>query len=84
MAEVVPMPKLGFDMTEGTLVRKLKQVGDAVAKGEIIAEIETDKATVELEACTGGVVKGWVVEVGKPVPIGSPMLVIGAPDETVD
>lgn len=84
MAEVVPMPKLGFDMTEGTLVRKLKQVGDAVAKGEIIAEIETDKATVELEAYTGGVVKGWVVEVGKPVPIGSPMLVIGAPDETVD
>ncbi len=84
MAEVVPMPKLGFDMKEGTLVRKLKQVGDAVAKGEIIAEIETDKATVELEAYVGGVVKGWVVDEGTPVPVGSPMLVIAEPNESVD
>jgi pyruvate dehydrogenase E2 component (dihydrolipoamide acetyltransferase) len=78
------MPKLGFDMKEGTLVRRLKEVGDPVAKGEIIAEIETDKATVELEAYIGGVVKGWVVEVGKPVLVGSPMLVIAEPGETVD
>jgi len=84
MAEVVPMPKLGFDMAEGTLVRKLKQVGDVVAKGEIIAEIETDKATVEVEAYVGGVVKGWVVAEGTPVPVGSPMLVIAEPNEAVD
>ncbi len=84
MAEVVPMPKLGFDMAEGTLVRKLKQVGDVVAKGDIIAEIETDKATVELEAYVGGVVKGWVVAEGTPVPVGSPMLVIAEPNEAVD
>lgn len=84
MAEVVPMPKLGFDMAEGTLVRKLKQVGDNVAKGEIIAEIETDKATVEVEAYAGGVIKGWVVEEGTSVPVGSPMLVIAEPGETVD
>jgi pyruvate dehydrogenase E2 component (dihydrolipoamide acetyltransferase) len=84
MAEVVPMPKLGFDMAEGTLVRKLKQVGDNVAKGEIIAEIETDKATVEVEAYVGGQVKGWVVEEGTPVPVGSPMLVIAEPGEAVD
>lgn len=84
MAEVVPMPKLGFDMAEGTLVRKLKQAGENVAKGEIIAEIETDKATVEVEAYVGGVIKAWVVEEGTPVPVGSPMLVIAEPGETVD
>lgn len=84
MAEVVPMPKLGFDMAEGTLVRKLKQAGENVAKGEIIAEIETDKATVEVEAYVGGVIKGWVVEEGMSVPVGSPMLVIAEPGETVD
>lgn len=64
MAEVVPMPKLGFDMKEGTLVRKLKQVGDAVAKGEIIAEIETDKATMEVEAVDEGVVEAILVDAG--------------------
>lgn len=84
MAEIVPMPKLGFDMAEGTLARKVKNVGDAVAKGEIIAEIETDKTTIELEAYIGGVVKGWVVEEGQTVPVGEPMLVIGDPGETVD
>ncbi len=84
MAEVVPMPKLGFDMTEGTLVRKVKQVGEAVAKGEILAEIETDKATIEVEAYLGGVVKGWLVDEGKPVPVGSPMVVIAEPGEEVD
>lgn len=84
MAEVVPMPKLGFDMAEGTLVRKLKQVGDSVAKGEILAEIETDKATVEVEAYLGGVVKGWVVSEGQAVPVGSPMVVIAEPGEEVD
>ncbi|MCS6911114.1 MAG: E3 binding domain-containing protein, partial [Anaerolineales bacterium] len=84
MAEVVPMPKLGFDMTTGTLVRKLKQTGESVAKGEIIAEIETDKATVEVEAYVGGVIKGWVVEEGMSVPVGSPMLVIAEPGEAVD
>lgn len=78
------MPKLGFDMTEGTLVRKLKQVGDKVNKGEIIAEIETDKATVELEAYLGGEIKGWVVDEGTPVPVGSPMVVIAEPGEQVD
>jgi pyruvate dehydrogenase E2 component (dihydrolipoamide acetyltransferase) len=84
MAEVVPMPKLGFDMAEGTLVRKLKQVGESVTKGEIIAEIETDKATVEVEAYLGGVVKGWVVTEGQAVPVGSPMVVIAEPGEEVD
>ena len=46
MAEIITMPKLGFDMKEGTLVRWVKSEGEQVAKGDILAEIETDKATV--------------------------------------
>ncbi len=84
MAEIVPMPKLGFDMAEGTLVRRVKQVGDAVAKGEIIAEVETDKATIEVEAYLGGVIKAWVIDEGKAAPVGSPMVIIGGAEETVD
>lgn len=84
MAEIVPMPKLGFDMAEGTLVRKAKKEGEAVAKGEILADIETDKATIEVEAYVGGVVTAWLVTEGQPVPIGTPMVVIAAPGEAVD
>lgn len=84
MPEMVPMPKLGFDMAEGTLVRKVKKEGESVNKGEVLAEIETDKATVEVEAPASGVVKAWVVEEGQPVPVGALMAVLGAPDEQVD
>jgi pyruvate dehydrogenase E2 component (dihydrolipoamide acetyltransferase) len=84
MPELVPMPKLGFDMAEGTLVRKVKQDGESVKKGDVLAEIETDKATVEVESPAEGVIKGWVVEEGQPVPVGALMAVIGAPDEQVD
>ncbi len=84
MPELVPMPKLGFDMAEGTLVRKVKKQGENVAKGEVLAEIETDKATVEVESPASGVVKGWVVEEGQAVPVGALMVVIAAADEAVD
>ena len=50
MADTVSMPKLGFDMAEGNLVRWVKKVGDPVKKGQVLAEIETDKATVEVES----------------------------------
>jgi pyruvate dehydrogenase E2 component (dihydrolipoamide acetyltransferase) len=84
MAETVTMPKLGFDMAEGTLVRWVKNEGDAVAKGEVLAEIETDKATVEVESGFSGVVRRHLVEQGIVVPVGTPIAVIAAPDETVD
>lgn len=84
MAEVVTMPKLGFDMAEGTLVRWLKAEGEAVAKGEILAEIETDKATVEVESTHSGVVRRLLVEAGAVVPVGTPIAVIGAPDESIE
>ncbi len=84
MAELIPMPKLGFDMAEGKLVRKVKKEGEAVKKDDILAEIETDKATVEVPSTASGVVRAWLVEEGAPVPVGANMVVIAAPEEVVD
>lgn len=83
MAEIVSMPKLGFDMAEGTLVRWVKQEGEPVAKGEVLAEIETDKATVEVESGFSGVLHRHLVEQGSIVPVGTPIAVIAAPGEEV-
>lgn len=83
MAETVTMPKLGFDMAEGTLVRWVKVEGDQVNKGEILAEIETDKATVEVDSGFSGVVLQHLVNQGDIVPIGTPIAVIGEPGEKV-
>ncbi|MBI5714573.1 MAG: 2-oxo acid dehydrogenase subunit E2 [Chloroflexi bacterium] len=84
MPEFVPMPKLGFDMAEGRLVRKVVQEGQPIKKGEILAEVETDKATVEVEAYTTGTVVIWLVDENQFVPIGTNMVVIAAPGEQVD
>jgi pyruvate dehydrogenase E2 component (dihydrolipoamide acetyltransferase) len=84
MAEIVAMPKLGFDMSEGTLVRWVIQEGEAVAKGAVLAEIETDKATVEVESNFDGVVARHLVEEGTVVPIGDPIAVVGEKDEKID
>lgn len=84
MAETVSMPKLGFDMQEGTLVRWVRVEGDAVEKGQVLAEIETDKATVEVEAPLSGVVYKHLVEQGSIVPIGTPIVIIAAPGEKVE
>ena len=83
MAEIVTMPKLGFDMAEGTLVRWVKAEGEAVAKGEVLAEIETDKATVEVESSFEGIVARHLVEQGSIVPVSTPIAVIAAPGEAV-
>lgn len=84
MAELVIMPKLGFDMAEGTLVRWVKREGEPVEKGELLAEIETDKATVEVESTFSGTVRRLLVEEGAIVPVGDPIAVIGAADEEID
>ncbi|MDP9311273.1 MAG: 2-oxo acid dehydrogenase subunit E2 [Chloroflexota bacterium] len=76
MADIT-MPKMGFDMTEGTIVRWLKQVGDEVKKGEPIAEIETDKVTIEIEAFSGGTLSKIVAEEGAVVPVGGTIAVLG-------
>ncbi len=83
MAFEVTMPRMGADMTEGTLVRWLRQPGDAVARGDVIAEIETDKATVELEAFESGTVRQLVAAEGETVPVGDVIALLGAPDEAL-
>ena len=83
MAEIINMPKLGFDMAEGTLVRWVKKVGETVNKGEVLAEIETDKATVEVESSASGVVRKLLVDEGAVVPVNSPIAVVGTADEVI-
>lgn len=84
MAETIHMPKLGFDMAEGTLVRWVKKEGEMVAKGDVLAEIETDKATVEVESSASGTVRKLLVDEGAVVPINTPIAIIGAADEVID
>jgi pyruvate dehydrogenase E2 component (dihydrolipoamide acetyltransferase) len=75
MAEFL-MPILGADMTAGTLVEWRKQPGDAVRRGDIIAEVETDKADVEVEIFMNGVLETILVEPGEKVPVGTPLAII--------
>jgi pyruvate dehydrogenase E2 component (dihydrolipoamide acetyltransferase) len=84
MAETINMPKLGFDMAEGVLVRWVKQIGETINKGDVLAEIETDKATVEVESSASGVVLQHIVDQGTVVPVNAPIAVIGAEGEKVD
>lgn len=84
MAETVTMPKLGFDMAEGTLVRWVKVEGDKVNKGDVLAEIETDKATVEVESGFSGVVAKELVQPGDIVPVGTAIAIIAEPGEIID
>jgi pyruvate dehydrogenase E2 component (dihydrolipoamide acetyltransferase) len=76
MSEVI-MPRLSDTMEEGELAKWLKNVGDPVTKGESLAEIETDKATMDLEAFEDGVLEQQLVAEGTIVPIGQPVAVIG-------
>jgi pyruvate dehydrogenase E2 component (dihydrolipoamide acetyltransferase) len=84
MADIVTMPKLGFDMAEGTISRWAKKEGDPVQRGELLAEIETDKATVEVESQFSGVVRKLLVSEGAIVPVNQPIAIIGTADETID
>jgi pyruvate/2-oxoglutarate dehydrogenase complex dihydrolipoamide acyltransferase (E2) component len=72
----VTMPNLGYEMEEGTIERWLKQVGDGVQRGEPIAEVETDKATVEMEATVSGTLAEIVVSEGTTVAVGAVIAVI--------
>ena len=83
MAIEVIMPQMGYDMTEGTIVKWLKNEGDEVKRGEVIAEIETDKATVEMEADANGVLRKILVQEGVMVPVGQAIAYIGGADESI-
>ncbi|MEZ4285821.1 MAG: dihydrolipoamide acetyltransferase family protein [Nitrospira sp.] len=75
MAEFV-MPTLGADMTEGTLVQWKKRIGDRIAKGEIIAEVDTEKAAIEVECHASGIVEQLLTKPGDKVPVGTVMAII--------
>ncbi len=77
MAEIVRMPKLSDTMTEGVVASWLKQVGDEVESGEILAEIETDKATMEFESFFDGVLLHIGVEQGSTAPVDSLLCILG-------
>lgn len=83
MAEVIEMPRLSDTMEEGVIAQWHKKVGDPVKPGDLLAEIETDKATMEFEAPVGGTLLYIGVEAGKPVPIGQVIAIIGKPGEDI-
>ncbi|HUG16442.1 MAG TPA: pyruvate dehydrogenase complex dihydrolipoamide acetyltransferase [Thermomicrobiales bacterium] len=84
MAKTVVMPQMGYDMDAGTLLRWLKQEGDAVERGEAIAEIETDKVNIEIEAFEGGILRKTLITEGQTVPVGDPIAIIGTADEPIE
>lgn len=81
MATYIEMPKLADTMTEGTLVKWRKQEGDKVEVGDIIAEVETDKATMEMEAFDEGVLHKFLVQAGQKIPVGGQMALVLAAGE---
>jgi pyruvate dehydrogenase E2 component (dihydrolipoamide acetyltransferase) len=83
MATQVVMPKLSPTMEEGQLARWLKNEGDKVSVGEPLAEIDTDKATMEAQALTTGVLRKILVEAGATVPLGQVIAIIGEADEDI-
>jgi pyruvate dehydrogenase E2 component (dihydrolipoamide acetyltransferase) len=83
MAKEVRLPQLGQTMEEGTVVNCLVNVGDEVKKGDVIFEIETDKATLEMESPANGFVKHILAKIDETLPVGAPVLVLGAEDEDV-
>ena len=83
MAQIIEMPKLSDTMTVGTLVKWLQPEGATVKSGDLLAEIETDKATMELESFFDGVLLKHFVAVGAQVPIGAALCAIGEKGEIV-
>lgn len=83
MAEVVKMPKLSDTMTEGVVAEWHKKVGDQVESGDLLAEIETDKATMEFESFQDGVLLHIGVEKGKTAPVDSILAILGEKGEDV-
>jgi pyruvate dehydrogenase E2 component (dihydrolipoamide acetyltransferase) len=87
VASDVIMPKMGYDMTSGVLAKWLKHPGDSVRRGDAIAEVETDKVTIEIEAFADGKVGRLLVDEGARVPVGTPIATLettGVPADRTD
>ena len=83
MAEVVNMPRLSDTMEEGTVAKWLKKVGDTIEEGDILAEIETDKATMEFESFYSGTLLHIVIQEGEGAPVDSLLAIIGEKGEDI-
>ncbi len=83
MATKVIMPKLSPTMEEGQISRWLKKEGDKVSMGEPLAEIDTDKATMEMQALANGVLRKILINEGQAAPLGQTIAVIGEPNEDI-
>lgn len=83
MAEFIIMPKLGFNMDKGKLLKWLKREGDTVKKGEVVFEIETDKTTMEIEVTSDGILLKLLVEEGQTVPVTLPVAIVGTAGENI-
>lgn len=83
MSTIIEMPKLSDTMTVGTVVKWYKEVGDMVGNGDILAEIETDKATMELENFDDGILLQLLAQEGDEVEIGKPLAIIGEQGEEI-
>ena len=83
MATEYKMPQLGLTMTEGTVTKWFKAVGDTVAVGEVLVEVATDKITNQLEANLAGVLLEIIVDEGATAPVQAVIAIIGQPGEKV-
>src|SRR5882724_10491780 len=83
MATEVIMPKLSPTMEEGLVSRWLKKEGDRVSMGEPLAEIDTDKATMEMQALGNGVLRKILINEGESAPLGQLIAIVGEPDEDI-
>ncbi|MEX2595041.1 MAG: pyruvate dehydrogenase complex dihydrolipoamide acetyltransferase [Anditalea sp.] len=84
MAEIIRMPKMSDTMEEGVIAAWLKQVGDEVKAGDILAEVETDKATMELESYEEGVLLHIGIQEKEAVPVNGVIAIVGEKDENID
>jgi pyruvate dehydrogenase E2 component (dihydrolipoamide acetyltransferase) len=84
VAKTVLMPKMGFAMQEGKILQWLKHEGDQVEQGDPIAEIETEKVNIEIEAFDSGTLLKVVAKEGETIPVGQPIAVLGQPGESVE
>ena len=84
MAEIITMPRLSDTMTEGVVAQWLKKVGDKISEGDILAEIETDKATMEFESFSEGTLLYIGLKDGQSAPVDSLLAIIGEEGEDVD
>ena len=84
MAELIIMPKLGFNMSEGKIVKWYKKEGETVKKGEPLFSVETDKTSIDIEATADGVVKKLFLEEGDKLPVTLPIAIVAADGENID